>query len=101
MNLNIDTTDKEFVVTQAPQPKLDQNGEPRTDKITGMALWATQMVVTDESGGEIIRVNTIGEPPKIDVGDPVLPQNLVALPWASNGRSGVAYRADAIVEDLP
>jgi hypothetical protein len=59
-------------------------------------MWATQVVVTDESGGEVIRINTSGEPPDVQVGDVVKVSNLVAIPWATNGRSGVAFRADAI-----
>lgn len=96
MILNIDVTDKDFVVTRAPQPKYDQQGRARTDKATGKSLWGTQVVVTDESGGEVITINSSGPRPNVDVGDVVEVLHLVALPWASGGRSGVAYRVDDI-----
>ncbi len=34
--------------------------------------------------------------PKITVGQPVQIDELVALPWSQSGRSGVAFRAEAI-----
>lgn len=97
MILNIDTRDKDFVVTKAPAPKLDNQNEQRSDKETGQPLWMTEVVVTDDSGGEIIRLTTAGEKPTFQAGDPVNPLGLVAVPWATNGRSGIAYRASAIV----
>jgi hypothetical protein len=56
------------VITKNPEPKLDHNGVQRPDKQTGDPIWSTQVVVT----------------------------RLVAIPWATNGRSGIAYRADRI-----
>jgi hypothetical protein len=95
--LTIDVTDKEFQVTQAPRPKLDQLGQPRIDKQTKLPIWATQVVVTDEDGGEIISIVTVGEkPPNISVGDLAEVDGLIAHPWFNNNRSGVAYRAESI-----
>lgn len=96
MILNIDLTGKELVVTQNPEPKLDQEGKQRVDKKTGQPMWATQAVVTDESGGEIIRITTVGEQPDVRVGEELKVTGLVGIPWASNGRAGMAWRADSI-----
>jgi hypothetical protein len=97
MILIIDTTDKDFVVTQAPRQKLDQAGEPRKSKERpGQFLYTTQLVVTDESGGEIISVNTDGTPGDLRPGDVVEVTGLVAIPWHTNGRSGTAYRAESV-----
>jgi hypothetical protein len=97
MILNIDTADKDFVVTQAPRQKVDQNGKPRESKEQpGQLLYTTQLVVTDESGGEIVSVNTSGSPGDLQPGDVVEIAGLIAIPWHSNGRNGVSYRAESI-----
>jgi hypothetical protein len=97
MELNIDLSGKELVVTKNPEPKLDHNGVQRPDKQTGDPIWSTQVVVTDHTGGEVIKIATKGEAgPDVEVGDEVEVTRLVAIPWATNGRSGIAYRADRI-----
>lgn len=98
MILTIDVRGKEFQVTKHPEPKVDHTGTQRASKQTQEPLWSTQIVVTDDDGGEILSVTTEGEkPPGVRVGDLVDIHGLVAIPWATNGRSGVAYRADRIV----
>jgi hypothetical protein len=94
--LNIDVAGKEFRVTEGPHPKVDNQGMQRSDKQSGQPIWSTQIVVTDESGGEIIKVSTAGKAPDLEVGEEVEVIDLIAIPWATNGRSGVAYRATAI-----
>lgn len=97
MILTIDMNNKNVVVTKNPEPKHDSGGNPRLDKTTGHPMWATEVVVTDTSGGEIIRITTAGiHPPEVDAGDHVLLSNLVAHPWSSSGRTGVAFRADTV-----
>jgi hypothetical protein len=56
-------------------------------------LWQTQVFIQDEEGGEVIVVTTAGEKPNVKVGTPVSLSKLEALPWSTNGRSGVAFRA--------
>lgn len=96
MIMTIDTAGKDFIVTKAPAPKLDQLGQPRKDRETGESLWTTQIVVTDESGGEVISVTTAGRPGDLDAGHSVEVSGLVAIPWSSNGRTGVSYRARSV-----
>lgn len=96
MILNIDTDDKDFQVTRMPSPKLDGKGDPRVEKGTGQPLWSTELVVTDDSGGEIIKITTAGEAPDVKVSDPVEVYDLIAFPWATNGRSGIAFKAREI-----
>lgn len=93
--LNVDVTDKEFVVTKAPLPKTDNEGNQRTSK-DQLPLWSTQLVVTDPDGGSIINVSTEGDRPDVEVRDEVDVHGLIAFPWFSNGKSGVAYRAESI-----
>ena len=50
---------------------------------TGVPLWDA-------------RVTVAGTPPEVVPGQPVQVLGLIAFPWQQDGRSGVAYRADAI-----
>jgi hypothetical protein len=59
-------------------------------------MWSTQVFVQDNEGGEVIAVTTAGERPDVTVGQIVHLSNLEALPWATNGRNGVAFRAESI-----
>jgi hypothetical protein len=96
MKLKIDTTGVTFICTRVPEQRTNfDTGQPRIDKATGLVLWLVQLIALDESGGEVLSVTVAGEP-KVTVGQPVAVTDLVALPWSQDGRSGVAYRAEAI-----
>ena len=56
-------------------------------------MWSTQVFVLDDDGGEVITITTAGEKPNVKVGQIVAVSKLEALPWATNGRNGVAFRA--------
>lgn len=96
MILLLDMTDKAMICTKAPEPKTDQHGEQRVERSTNQPLWATEVVVTDSSGGEVIRITTSGDKPDIAVHDEVISSGLTALPWSTNGRNGMAYRATSL-----
>ncbi|MFY1652468.1 hypothetical protein ACN27J_16420 [Solwaraspora sp. WMMB762] len=93
MKLYVDITGKQVTVSKDPEPKNDQNGSQRSEKGTGRLMWSTQVFVLDETGGEVITITTAGEKPNVTVGQLVNPVQWEAIPWATNGRSGVAYRA--------
>lgn len=96
MKLKIDTTGVTFTCTRAPEQRTNfDTGQPRIDKATGLVLWLVQLMALDSSGGEVLSVTVAGEP-KLAVGQPVTVADLVAMPWNQDGRSGVAYRAEAI-----
>jgi hypothetical protein len=96
MKLKIDTTGVSFTCTRVPEPRANfETGQPRIDKATGLPLWQVQVMALDESGGDVIAVTVAGEP-KVTPGRAVTITDLVALPWSQDGRSGIAYRADAI-----
>jgi hypothetical protein len=86
----------EFVVSRAPQPKTDNDGRQKTDRETGELLHVTELVAMDETGAEVIKVTTAGQP-RVTKRQPVTVVKLVATPWTIDGRGGVAFRADAIV----
>ncbi|OBF58048.1 hypothetical protein [Mycolicibacterium monacense] len=96
MKLKVDTVGVSFLCTRAAEQRTDfSSGQPKIDKATGLGLWVVQVLALDADGGEVIAVTVAGEP-KVTVGQPVTVTHLVALPWNQDGRSGVAFRADAI-----
>lgn len=93
MKLFVDVTGKSFMVTKEAVEKSDQNGRQKSERETGRPMWVTQVMALDETGGEMINVTTAGERPEVLVGSQVALFKLEALPWATNGRNGVAFRA--------
>ena len=80
-------------MSKATETKNDQNGNQRSEKGTGRLMWSTQVFVLDETGGEVITMTTAGEKPDVKVGQLVTVEQLEAIPWATNGRNGIAFRA--------
>lgn len=91
--LYVETKGMVFQASKAPEPKLDQNGQQKSEKGTGRPMWTTQVFVLTEDGGEVIAVTTVGEKPDVKVGQSLTIVGLEAIPWATNGRNGVAFRA--------
>jgi hypothetical protein len=96
VELLIDTVHKSFTVGRPFEPKRDDNGIQKLDRQTRLPLFTAQLVAMDERGADTIMVTIAGNPPQLTQGQPVNPVRLIALPWANNGRSGVAFRADEI-----
>jgi hypothetical protein len=94
MKLYVDTSRKQVTVSREPVEKTDgQSGRQKQERGTGRLMWSTQVFVLDDEGGEVIAITTAGEKPDVKVGQLVSVSNLEALPWATNGRNGVAFRA--------
>lgn len=97
MRLLVDSTRTQFTVTKAVEEKKDQNGRQKIDRNTQEPLWVVQVMALDETGGEVLNVTLAGNAmPKITVGAVVVPVELEAIPWATNGKNGVAYRAKTL-----
>ena len=96
MKLIVDTASKHVMVSREPVEKADERGKQKVERGTGRPMWSTQVMVLDENGGEVIAITTAGEKPNVKVGHVVAVVNLEALPWATNGRNGVAFRAEEI-----
>ncbi len=96
MQLEIRTEGVDFVVSRPPQPKNDNDGRQKADRETGAPLCVTELVAMDDTGAEVIKVTTAGEP-KVAKRQLVTVVRLVATPWNIDGRGGVAFRADGIV----
>lgn len=93
MKLYIETSAKQVTVTREPAEKMEQNDRQKVERGTGRPMWSTQVFVLDDDGGEVIAITTAGEKPDVKVGQLVAVSGLEALPWATNGRNGVAFRA--------
>jgi len=96
VKLYVDTERKQVTVSREAVEKTEQNGRQKTERGTGRPMWSTQVFVLDDDGGEVIAITTAGEKPGVKVGQLVVVSNLEALPWATNGRNGVAFRATEI-----
>ena len=96
MKLVIDLQGKTFTVTKEAVEKQDQNGRQKQDRVTGEPLWTVQVMALDETGGEMLNVTVAGQMPRVQVGTSVGLVELEAIPWATNGKNGVAFRAKSI-----
>ncbi len=97
LKLILDITGKQMTVSMASQPKVDEKGTQKSERGTGRLMWSTQVFVLDgENGGEVISITTAGEKPDVKVGQPVTVVALEAIPWATNGRNGTAFRAQEL-----
>jgi hypothetical protein len=101
MKLYVDASRKQVTVSREPVEKTEQNGRQKQERGTGRLMWSTQVFVLDDDGGEVIAITTAGEKPDVKVGQLVAVSSLEALPWATNGRNGVAFRAVEIKAASP
>ncbi|HEX5256610.1 MAG TPA: hypothetical protein VFW69_22585, partial [Mycobacterium sp.] len=92
MQLELKTEGVDFVVSREPQPKNDNDGRQKTDRDSREPLFTTELVAMDDSGADVIKVTTAGEP-KLVKRQAVTVTKLVATPWTVDGRSGVAFKA--------
>jgi hypothetical protein len=101
MELRIDTSGVQFMVTREAAPKLDRETKTqRADRVTGALLWVVQVMALDATGGEILAV-TVDAEPKVSVGQYVALSGLRAIPWSQGERSGVAFRAAGLTTAKP
>src|SRR4051794_11906893 len=101
MRLPIDTSRLKFLVVSGAEPlrqyeegKPREAWAPRTD-VNGEVLWRVQLVALGEGEAEIIRVAVPGDP-KVAQGEMVALDGLTAQAWEMDGRSGTAFRAQAV-----
>ena len=86
-----------FTVTKAAEPKTEfGSGQQKLNKQSNLPEWVVEVLAMDSERGEVIRVTVTGDQPKVSQGHVVTFAELEAIPWANNGRNGVAYRAASI-----
>lgn len=98
MRLYLDTSQVKFTVSKDPEPKMDnQTGAQKHDRQTNAPLFVVELVAKESGkGAEVIKVTVAGTPPAVAEDQQVNPKGLQALPWAQNGRNGVAFRAESV-----
>jgi hypothetical protein len=97
MRLVLETSKTAFTVTKAAEPKTEfGSGQQKMNRASKLPEWTVEVLAMDSERGEVIRVTVTGDQPKVSQGQPVTFSELEAIPWANNGRNGVAYRAAAI-----
>jgi len=97
MKLLLNTDKYTFTVTKSPEPRKDYGkDQQKIDRDTGRPQWVVEVLAMDAERGEVIRVTVAGDEPKVRQGQPVTFDDLEAIAWTNNGKSGVAYRAATI-----
>jgi hypothetical protein len=101
VRLPIDTSRLQFLVAvpaeqlfQYEEGKPRQAWAPRTDA-NGEILWRVQLVALGDGEADIIRVSLPGDP-KLSQGELVRVEGMTAQAWEMDGKSGMAFRANAI-----
>lgn len=96
MRIKMDIRGVRFMVTKPCEPKMDRETKAqKVEKSTGALLSQLQLMALDETGAEVLMI-TVDHVPAVSVGDFVQVVGLVAIPWAQDTRSGVAFRATSI-----
>ena len=97
MRLVLDTSAVSFQVTRAAEARKDFGKDvQKVDRESGRPQWVVEVLAQDAERGEVLRVTVTGDQPKVSQGHVVTFAELEAIPWANNGRNGVAYRAASI-----
>ena len=96
MRLSINTSAVQFICTLPAEARVDrETGAPRLDRDTNLPTFQVQVAALDATGAEVLKVTVAGQP-DVTVGQPVVIESLVAIPWSQGDRSGVAFRAASI-----
>jgi hypothetical protein len=97
MRLLLETSAVSFQVTRAAEARKDYGKDvQKVDRESGRPQWVVEVLAQDSERGEVIRVTVTGDQPKVSPGQQVRFEGLEAIAWNNNGKSGVAYRAEAI-----
>src|SRR3954452_20785765 len=102
VRLPIDTSRLKFLVVADAEPlrqyeegKPREAWAPRTDR-NGEVLWRVQLVALGDGEADVIRVSVVGDP-GVAQGEMVRVDQLTAQAYDFDGKSGVSFRAQAIV----
>ena len=85
------------LVVGEPSEQL-RDGQPVLDRNTQKALWNLDVTVIGDSRAETVQLTLPegGFPKNIGIGAIVIPEEMVAVTWEKNGRSGVMVRAKSV-----
>ncbi|MFI5804590.1 hypothetical protein [Streptomyces sp. NPDC051561] len=86
-----------------PEPRINQEtGQVRTDQ-DGVTIFVVGVSVRQQATrrADVIDVAVTGEPTGITEGARITVSDLIAMHWEIGGRSGVSFRASAILPASP
>lgn len=93
----VDSSRLKVIVVGEPTAQV-RDGQTVLDRETNQALWNLDVTVIGESRAETIQL-TVPEgsfPKGLGIGSVVVPEQMMAVAWEKNGRSGVMVRAKSI-----
>lgn len=102
MRFSIDTSGLRFVVVAAGEPlRRYEEGKPRDSwplrrDDDGEVLWRVPLVAIGDDAGDVLRVTVPGDP-GLEPGATATVEDMTALTWTLDERSGVSLRARVIM----
>lgn len=105
IRIPVDLSKAQYMVTGHAGPKIAdrRTGVQKVDQKTNLPMWTTELTqISLDGGARVIQVTTLAQTaPAVSIGETVIPEGLVAMPWSSkdNGgelRFGIAYKADTL-----
>lgn len=92
-----------FLISMLPEPRVANmaTGEVRKDRASGETVYQVGVVAMRGRDTSVLAVSVVGEPKGLTVGMAVRIVDLEGAPWDRDGRSGVAWRASAVVPLTP
>lgn len=98
-NVLVEDTAYEYMAVQiTPKVKNRDTGEVKLDRLTGLPVWSVDCLRMERAGTTVSTVAVsvpCKQEPKLS-GQKVSFANLVAMQWATESGSGLAFRADSV-----
>lgn len=93
----VDTSKLTVLVVGAPTAQM-KDGQAVVDRISSQPLWNLDVTVIGEGRAETVQLSLPegGFPKELGIGAVVVPEQMVAVTWQKNGRSGVMVRAKSV-----
>lgn len=95
----IPVDDRRIKVLVVGEPTAqERDGQPVLDRNTKQTLWNLNVTIIGDSRAETVQLTLPegGFPKNIGIGAIVVPEEMVAVTWEKNGRSGVMVRAKSL-----
>jgi len=95
----IPVDDRRIKVLVVGEPTAqERDGQPMLDRNTKQPLWSLDVTIIGDSRAETVQLTLPegGFPKNIGIGAIVVPEEMVAVTWEKNDRSGVMVRAKSV-----
>lgn len=93
----VDVARLKFLVVGEPKRQI-RDGQAVLDRATNTEMWNLDVTAIGEDRAETIQLALPegGFPKNLGLGTVVVPEEMVAVAWSKNGRSGVMVRAKSV-----